>query len=353
MIRRLVGVLLAASTLFALVAGGASAEAPAGPRLTFLRWDASQLGLFSADPAGADQRLIAGGGHKARPLPYPFSPPAWSGDGTRVAFTGVSPGKDDPRLDIYVAMADGSGLERVPGTRDGFYPVLSPDGQTLAFARKRERQASRPRRGEVTVFESIAIWLLDLRTGVVRQLTPWRNGLHQYPSSFSPDSSTLAISRDQRRHSRPTLRSALSLRLDGSASTVLARHAADPVYSPDGMKLALISTGATRTFESSDGKTTITSTEIAIANADGSGLTKLTHTSAVELEPSWDPSGRRLAYTQLPADGGKSELGFGDSIMEINADGTCRTRVLTYPKALLFGATWQPGLGREAGPMLC
>ncbi|HEX8049970.1 MAG TPA: hypothetical protein VF504_00765 [Solirubrobacterales bacterium] len=353
MIRRLAGVLLAASALFALVVGGASAEAPAGPRLTFLRWDASQLGLFSADPTGADQRLLAGGGHKARPQPYPLSPPAWSGDGTRVAFTGVSPGRDDPRLDVYVVVADGSGLERLPGTREGFNPVLSPDGQALAFARKRERQARRPRRGEVTVFESIAIWFLDLRTGAVRQLTPWRNGLYQYPSSFSPDGSTLAISRDQRRRVGSTLHSALALRLDGSASTVLARHASEPVYSPDGTKLALISTGATRTFKSESGTTTTTSTEIAIAGADGSGLKELTHTDAVELEPSWDPSGQRLAYTQFPADGGKFEFGFGDSIMEINADGSCQTRVLTYPKALLFGVTWQPGPGREAGPIVC
>lgn len=344
---------LPACALFALLAGAASAETPTGPRLAFMRWDASQLALVSADPVGSDQRLIAGGSPKARPMVYPIGPPAWSADGTRVAFTGVSPGKDDPRLDIYVVMADGSGLEKLPGTRDGFYPVLSPDGQTLAFARERERQARRPRRGEVTVFESIAIWLLDLRTGVVRQLTPWRNGLHQYPSSFSPDSSTLAISRSRRRPHDSTLNSALALRLDGSGSRVLARNAADPVYSPDGTKLALITTGGTRIFKSENGETTITSTEIAVANVDGSGLTKLTHTNAVELEPSWDPSGQRLAYTQLPANGGEPEFGFGDSIMEINADGTCRTRVLSYPKALLLGVTWQPGPGREAGRILC
>jgi len=43
----------------------------------------------------------------------------------------------------------------------------------------------------------------------------------------------------------------------------------------------------------------------------------------------------------------------GDSIMEINADGSCRTKVLSVPKVTLFGATWQPGPGREAGPIAC
>jgi Tol biopolymer transport system component len=80
----------------------------------------------------------------------------------------------------------------------------------------------------------------------------------------------------------------------------------------------------------------------------------LTHTRAIELKPSWDPSGRRLAYTQQRVGPGESDfLGFGDSIMEINPDGSCRTRVLSYPNAVLYGVVWQPGLGREAGPIAC
>jgi len=39
--------------------------------------------------------------------------------------------------------------------------------------------------------------------------------------------------------------------------------------------------------------------------------------------------------------------------MEINANGTCRTRILSHPKVAFFGATWQPGPGREAGPIVC
>lgn len=355
MIRRLAGVLLAACALIALLAGSAAAEVPAGPRLTFLRMGGSQLGLVSADANGSDQRLIAGGGTKARPLPYPYSPPTWSADGAHVAFSGFFSGHNqDTQQDIYLAAADGTELEKLPGTQEGFYPVLSPDGRMLAFSRQRERQARRPHRGEVSVFRSISIWLLDLETGAVRQLTPWRNGLHDYPSSFSPDGSMLAISQDQRRRGRPDLHFAVALRLDASGSTVLARHAGEPVYSPDGTKLALISTGATKTFKRDNGKTTITATELAVANADGSGLTKLTHTGAAEVQPSWDPSGQRLAYTQLSLGGGEASfLGFGDSIMEINADGTCRTRILSYPNAGLYGATWQPGPGREAGPIAC
>ena len=305
--------------------------------------------MISSDPAGADQRVLVGGNVTRRLLPLPFSRPSWTGDGGRIAFAGFERSGKDGRLDLYVAAADGSEVTRLPGTRDGVDPVLSPDGRTLAFARERQRQARRPRRGEVTVFDSTSIWLLDLESAKVSQLTPWRNGLFAFPSSFSPDGSTLAISREQRDR-----RSAVAIRLDGSGETVLARNAAEPVFSPDGARLALITLGKPRTIERGGERLTFSPTELAIAAADGSGLIKLTSTRNLELLPSWDPSGQRIVYTLLtPALGEAFFLGAGDSIMEINADGTCRTKVLSVPKGSLFGATWQPGPGREAGPIAC
>lgn len=43
----------------------------------------------------------------------------------------------------------------------------------------------------------------------------------------------------------------------------------------------------------------------------------------------------------------------GDALMAINADGTCLKRVYTDRETTLYAATWQPGPGREAGPILC
>jgi Tol biopolymer transport system component len=119
--------------------------------------------------------------------------------------------------------------------------------------------------------------------------------------------------------------------------------------------LALIATNRPKTIRSDEGKTTYTPTELAVANADGSGLRRLTSTpGALELLPSWDPSGQRLAFTKIKAAGGLAALlGIGDSIMEINADGTCPTKILSEPRVSYYGATWQPGPGREAGPISC
>lgn len=300
--------------------------------------------------------MIVGGSTGGEFLPLPFSPPTWSADGARVAFAGLSytPGKTPLDLDLYTAAADGSGIAKLPGTRNGSYPVLSPDGHILAFARERKREARRPHRGKVTVFDGSSIWLLDLGSGAVWQLSPWRNGLWEYPSSFSPDGSTLAITRNRHLRRHKSRVSAIALRLDGSGSTVLAENAGEPVYSPDGTRLALITSGPRKVFMSEGGEATATLTDLAVANADGSGLTKLTHTRGLELLPSWDPSGQRLAYTRFRVGGGEASfLGFGGSIMEINADGTCPTRILSYSNAILFGATWQPGPGREAGPLAC
>ncbi|HET9184917.1 MAG TPA: hypothetical protein VFN82_02145 [Solirubrobacterales bacterium] len=353
MIRVIAGAALLACTLVALLAAPAAAEAPAGPRLTFMRGSGSTYALVSSDPTGHDQRVLAKGSRNSPPIPNLFSPPTWSGNGSQVAFSALSSWSKG-HLDIYQAAADGNGLRKLPHTRDAFKPVLSPDGRTLAFGLLRQRRARRAHGREAIVFDGASTWLLNVKGGRARRLTPWRNGLYEYPSSFSPDGKTLALSLTRRVSERRSIRSALALRLDGSGSRVLAEDAGSPVYSPDGSRIALLLMDKPRIFKTRRGLTTITPTDLAVAAADGSGLTRLTHTSALELLPSWDPSGQRLAYTQQRASGRDADIiGLGDSIMEINADGSCRTRVLSYPRAILYGPTWQAGAGREAGPIAC
>lgn len=60
--------------------------------------------------------------------------PAWSPDGSMVAFAAANP--DEPEnIDLFVVEADGSNRRLVVDTGyDDFFPVWSPDGRRLAFA---------------------------------------------------------------------------------------------------------------------------------------------------------------------------------------------------------------------------
>lgn len=296
---------------------------------------------------------IAGGARGASPLPVPFSAPSWSPDGGLLVFAGFTDGggrNQDPQL--FAVPAEGGTPHPVPGTMGGLYPIFSPYGQ-IAFIKVKgsNRTSVGPGGKQHRTYAYTSIWVVGLDGSGPRRLTPWQKQLSEWPTSFTPDGSELMVS-ISREH--PFLRRVIALPLDGGERRLIADRALDAVYSPDGTRIALLTVARPRTVETPQGTATFTPTELAVAASDGSGLSELTHTPALELQPSWDPSGLRLAYTQLSAIGGeRSILGFGDSIMEINADGSCRTRILSYRRAALFGPLWQPGPGREAGPISC
>ena len=74
--------------------------------------------------------------------------------------------------------------------------------------------------------------------------------------------------------------------------------------------------------------------------------------------PSWDPSGQRLAFVRARGSTGfVPELDglfpFGNAIAQVNADGSCPVEILSLRRVALYGVAWQPGPGREAGPIDC
>ncbi len=104
--------------------------------------------------------------------PYPPLP-AWSPDGSRIAFDELQPGKCECRIDIYVVRADGSGRRRL--TRRGLNsaPAWSPDGKLIAFD------------------GSNAISVVAPDGSGERRLTP--GGAHGEPV-WSPDGKQIALS---------------------------------------------------------------------------------------------------------------------------------------------------------------
>ena len=367
MARQLGSLIALAAALVLTLMCTLAAASPPGPRLAVVKLrKPGWTQLLTVDPlGGARESLHALSESNAPPAVYVWSAPSWSPDGTQIAFTvlnEVLPEFGRTGTSLALISADGGPVTAIPDTANGFEPVFSPDGHTIAFARQREFHTSK-RRDADGDFESVSVWLADLETGKSRPLTPWRNGVFLFPSSFSPDGSRLALSR---RVDGQALEAA-EIDLGGNPTRVFARNAYEPVYSPDGHSVAFLRgpvKEVTRHF-SRNGRLRLAAlmTDISIVSPPESLPRRVTHTKrAVEEAPRWDPSGRRLAYTEWrPFDyGSKSAslqeaigFGFGKAVRMINADGTCPTTVLSGLLSMDYAAVWQPGPGREAGRIEC
>jgi len=93
------------------------AWSPDGTRIAFVSTRELDETIYVMNADGSGQRRLTGSGP---------GPPVWSPDGTRIAFVGAG---------IQVINADGSGLATLA---DGSSPAWSPDGSSIAFARGRE-----------------------------------------------------------------------------------------------------------------------------------------------------------------------------------------------------------------------
>jgi Tol biopolymer transport system component len=311
-----------------------------------MRWSAGPrpFALQTLDPSGGSVRSLPAGRLPARLGPSPFYPPSWSPKGDRLAYTVVAGEKNGAlsssvRPEIALVSLDGSRPALITG--GGFGPVFAPDGKTIAFANSRS--------GVGFSSKGTSIWIADLASGQLRQLTPWRDGLGNAPSSFSPDGSVLAYSQVRENGARL----ALAKPVAGGPATVLARGAAEPVFSPDGERIAFLK-GHRASFKYGESRAVVFLTDLFVARSDGSRARRLTRTpTATENFPSWDPSSGRLAYAEMDVRTASGLFGFGDAIVQINPDGSCRTEILSSPRSAYYGPVWQPGPGREAAAISC
>lgn len=354
--RRVIKRILAVAVLaLALTAALATAAPPAGPRLAVVELSVKppRLELLNVNANGGQPLRLAGGGRKARPFINFLSTVSWSPDGAAIAFSGYSSFRqvdDDPEpiFKLFIAAADGRGLKPIRGTEGAIAPVFSPDGRTLAFTRQIQRDSRTKFAGKFWKkgFNGASIWTVDLLTGKRRQLTPWRDGVSYVASSFSPDGATLlATHEDDHLLSQPE---PVALALDGGGSRRLLEDGSFPVFSPDGTEVALVR----RVLES--GKEGGESSDVYVIGADGTGLRRVTRTPGLyELFPSWDPSGERLAYVRLAYGDEREAFGLGGALMQVNADGSCPTKVSSSPRTAFYALAWQPGPGRGAGRITC
>jgi TolB protein len=240
---------------------------------------ADNADLYSVDPAtGSERRLTS----DAPPDSYP----AWSPDGTRIAFDSR---RGDGNRNIWVLEADGSFTPLTDDARDDGYPSWSPDGSQIAWAAgaggsreiwvARSTDGSEPRR---------------LTSGADDLLPSWSStGLIAFERHVGASSEIWVVD--------PST--------GGAAARITAGDGggSDPAWSPDGSRLAF-----TRTV---DGLR-----RIYVVNADGqSGLQALMPAGDCDCEePTWSPDGTLIAYVGpgrggvirpiyiVPADGGSA-----------------------------------------------
>lgn len=325
MLSRVVSLALLLALLGGSVAAAATGEQP---RLLVSKVRASDEAgdLVTVTAKGTGERSLLRSRPDLRRGLSAGEAPSWSPDGRFVAFSS--------KRGIWLVGADGSDARRIPGTRGGYLPVFSPDGRTLAFARWRKSRLKDP------IFGSSAIWLVDIETGKQRRLTALRDELEQFPASFSPDGSTLLATRISGGRSFDF--ELVAIRFDGRTSELLVGRGGFGKYSPDGNRIVFMR------YEES-GKE---AWDLYTVDANGDNLRRLTDTPRIEeIDPTWHPSGQRIVYTRATTNRQSSIL--TATIWQANRDGSCAREYVARPGQWLFTPSFEPGLGRAAGPLSC
>lgn len=159
-------------------------------------------------------------------LPAGACQPAWSPDGQKIVFVSPCKGRDDlyRGSSLYVINADGTNLTALPTVSGGdFEPAWSPDGSQIAFTSFRTGNAE--------------IFVLDIETQTVTQLTKGSFSLESRQAAWSPDGTQIAYT-----VKRLGVFQIWLMNADGSAQTQIVRSGTDftdylPAWSRDGQTI--------------------------------------------------------------------------------------------------------------------
>ena len=266
-----------------------------------------EIAYVSVAGANADISIMGSNATGVRRItahPSSDSDPAWSPNGSRLAFTS----ERDGNREIYVMNADGTNQVRLTNIQaPDFRPAWSPDGTRIAFASTRDGNT------EIYVMNADGSNPVRLTSDVAYDADP----------AWSPDGNRIAFSSD-----REGTGGIWVMNANGSGLTRLTtnpRRDTQPAWSPDGSRIAF-------------SRGTNNDTDIFIMNADGSGVAQLTHGIENAADPAWSPDGRKIALGSVPKDCGWYEYYCDPYIVVVSTDGIPYSSLMTFAS----NPAWRP-----------
>jgi Tol biopolymer transport system component len=206
--------------------------------------------------------------------------PTWSPDGQSIAFAHTPGlGTEDADGVIVVMNADGTGRVEItrhpenPAVIFDSHPAWSPDGSQIAFTRATFTSSIEPR---------VAIYTID-PTGTGERLLIEDAA----EPAWSPDGSSIAFTSTRDRFGETCFHECgpsgeiYVVGADGTDPQRLTKsqaHDHSPSWAPDGQRIA---------FSSDRSKRDDHENEIYVMAVDGSGLQRLTTNDVWDLEPAW------------------------------------------------------------------
>jgi Tol biopolymer transport system component len=235
--------------------------------------DGTQLAFDRCDPVTEEEctLVVWEDGVERELTRIDYGDPAWSPDGTEIAF-GRCDESADEACAIFVVPAEGGRPRRV--TRDGLYgqPVWSPDGRRIAFD---------------TTPPGIFVVAAD-GSGILSST----NAFDADPN-WSPDGRKIAFVRSERVVADLWRHDVYVMNSDGTGARRIAEgdaSTASPAWAPDGTQLAFVRWTDTGECPAST---------LFVSDPDGENPRRLTSYHDWGADPAWSPDGREIAFAQM------------------------------------------------------